>query len=182
MNRARRLLTASAVEDRNRLRLGCLAVSLVLGVPAVPLVLWRSPVGLLFLLPLVSIAVVVAYEKALLLRAAARAISGVLVTSDSSHWASRISDRWIPALPPGIVVVNHSERRAEVRNGRIAWALHRRFVGSERDFCPAVIVLRGLRHPLVFRFFAAFKEEASGRPEALTILESRLWGALRVAV
>jgi hypothetical protein len=43
-----------------------------------------------------------------------------------------------------------------------------------------VIVLRGLRRPLVFRFYVWFQAAKHGEPEGLALLERQLFDALDV--
>jgi hypothetical protein len=52
-------------------------------------------------------------------------------------------------------------------------------VGEYRSYCPAVVLFHGFRPPLVFRFFGAFKEQKQGRPDALSIMEGRLFSELQ---
>lgn len=121
-----------------------------------------------------------AYGYALLLLAklqwARQGIHGVLVYSNSPHWQSHVERQWLPRLGNLLRTLNWSERNAwrpslEVR-------LFRYFVGTQYNFNPAVIVLRGLRWPLVFRFFFAFRDAKHGNNAALQRLEKRLYSEL----
>ena len=64
--------------------------------------------------------------------------------------------------------------RAQWRNSFEA-RLFRHFIREGINFNPAVLVFRGLRPPLVYRFYYAFKESKSGRVEYLEQLESELF-------
>ena len=179
MNRAGRFRLASTVQDRPSAGVGCFAVSAALLTVAVFLAAIGSLFGLVLAIPAVLLATRVLYEKAVLLAARHRRLGGVLVTSDSELWRSRIESVWIPAAGESFVVLNRS-RRSERRRGRagLAWRVHRCFAGDYREYCPSAIVLRGLRHPAIFRFCRAFKESKQGRPEALESLEAKLLAAL----
>lgn len=100
----------------------------------------------------------------------------VLVYSRSPVWESYIASEWLPRLGDVAAVLNWSDRSSwgwsvEVR-------LFKRFCQTGVNFNPAVIVLRGLRRPLVFRFFYAFQEAKHGRREYLAQLEGQMFAAL----
>ena len=101
-----------------------------------------------------------------------RGIVGVLVTSDSPIWAEYIRENWLRQFGERFVVLNWSTRR---RWGKtLASRIFYYYCGSDRNFCPAIILLRGLRYPLVFRFFYAFRDYKHGNEMALRGLEARL--------
>jgi hypothetical protein len=56
----------------------------------------------------------------------------------------------------------------------------KRFCGQRHNFNPSVVVFRGLRAPLVFRFFYAFREVKAGRDEYLRRLEADLFEELGI--
>jgi hypothetical protein len=91
-------------------------------------------------------------------------------------WQDHIAREWLPRLDPVSVRLNWSERNQwpdtlEVR-------LFRRFCLAEHNFNPAVLVVRGLRAPLVFRFYYAFHEAKHGNPQYLKELETELFRVL----
>jgi len=103
-------------------------------------------------------------------------IAGVLVTSDSPNWNAYIEEHWLSAFGERFVVLNYSQRKTWERS--LAVRLFSRFCGYEKNFCPAVVLLRGLRYPLVFRFFYAFRDHKHGNEAALRRLEARLFEEL----
>ena len=74
------------------------------------------------------------------------------------------------------ISLNWSER--EQWASSLAVRVFRHFCAADRNFNPAVIIFRGLRRPLVFRFFYAFHEEKLARPQYLASLESQLFEVL----
>jgi len=123
------------------------------------------------------------FQGKLLLYRAARAyapcgIRGVLVTSDSPHWKTYIEQHWLPRFRDQFVVLNFSQRKRWEPS--FATRLFERFCyGPDyKNHCPAVILLRGSQHPLVFRFFYAFRDHKHGNPAALRLLERRLFEEL----
>ena len=102
----------------------------------------------------------------------ARGIRFILIHSQSPNWETHIRNRWLPRLGSAAVLINWSDRAGwkptlEVR-------LFKHFVSAERNFNPAVIVLRGLKRPLVYRFYYAFHYAKAGRTEYLQKLESEM--------
>lgn len=117
-----------------------------------------------------------------LLRWRAQGITGILVLSDSPVWRPYIDRTWRPVLSKKLVMLNWSER-ARWRNS-LEVLLWRHFVGHDafggiyRNYCPAVVVLRGLRHPLVFRLYGAFQDAKHGNDTQLRILEEGIFRAV----
>ena len=109
-------------------------------------------------------------------RMARRGQRCVLVYSRSPVWESHILSRWVPRIGERAALLNWSDR------ANWGWSLEallfNRFCRSSANFNPALIVLRGLHTPLVFRFFYAFHEAKHGRPEYLELLEDQMFGAL----
>jgi hypothetical protein len=109
-------------------------------------------------------------------RMAQRGQRCVLVYSRSPVWESHILSNWVPRIGERAALLNWSDR------ANWGWSLEallfNRFCRSSSNFNPAVIVLRGLHTPLVFRFFYAFQEAKTGRPEYLELLEGQMLGAL----
>lgn len=120
--------------------------------------------------------------RALLARAqvswAGRGIRCLIVHSDSPIWQEHIAERWIRRIGPRAVTLNWSERAT--RKGSLEFEVFRWFSGTDHNFNPAVIVFRGLRRPLVFRFFYAFHEAKVGRTQYLEQLEKQMFEALGV--
>ena len=122
------------------------------------------------------------YGWALLLAARAtlgrRGVRCLVIHSDSPAWQAHIASGWLPRLGPAAATLNWSTRATwgsslEVR-------LFRHFCEGNSNFNPAVIVFRGLRRPLVFRFFYAFQETRKGRGHYLAELERQMFQALGV--
>ena len=104
---------------------------------------------------------------------APRGVSFLVVYSESPAWEAHIRDTWLPRLGPTAVLLNWTDRARwkpslEVR-------LFNHFIKSWRNFNPAVLALRGLERPLVFRFFYAFQQAKHGRTEYLKELEGELF-------
>jgi len=107
-----------------------------------------------------------------------RGIRCILIYSDSPNWHSYITSNWLPRLGPAATTLNWSDRARWP--GSIEVRLFRYFVGDRENFNPAVLVLRGLRRPLIFRFFYAFREVKAGRSQYLAELEAQMFRALGV--
>lgn len=118
----------------------------------------------------------------LLLAAAAlhlrpRGVRGVLVHSDAPAWRAHVQEAWLPRLGARVLALDGPARAASPRP--LAARLYERFCRIEgRDVSPAVIVLRGLRHPLVFRFQAPLLAAGQGDRRGLEALERELFQAL----
>jgi hypothetical protein len=164
-------------------KVGCgvalLLVSLAFTITAVLTGWWWL---LLACLPGILVFGLVGLDKLLLLSALyvyrLRGIAGILVTSDSPHWNVYIRERWIDRFGERFVVLNWSQRREWKLS--LAEILYRRYCGQHRNFCPAIVYLRGLRYPLVFQFFYAFRDHKHGNDRALRRLEARLFEELGV--
>jgi len=103
---------------------------------------------------------------------------GLLVHSNSEAWRDHIAERWIPRIGERVALFNWSER-ATNRETLEARVFHH-FCGESGNFNPAVVVLRGLKRPLVFRFYHAFLEVRAGRPQYLAEQERGMFEALGV--
>jgi hypothetical protein len=99
----------------------------------------------------------------------------LLIYSKSPNWEAHVREQWLPRLGDVAVTLNWSERASWTPN--LAVRIFRHFCGR-RDFNPAVVVFQGLDHPLVFRFFPAFKQAKAGRPGHLERLEAELFALL----
>ncbi len=106
-----------------------------------------------------------------------RGVRCLLVFSNSPVWQTHIETMWLPRFGHVAETLNWSERA--LWRPTLAVRVFRRFCRGA-DFNPAVIVFRGLRRPMVFRFFYAFHQVKAGRPQYLQRLESDLLAALGV--
>jgi hypothetical protein len=108
-----------------------------------------------------------------------RGIRCLVVYSESPVWGDYIRTTWLPRLGPRAATLNWSERAAWPTSLEVR--LFKRFIGSSwRNFNPAVLVLRGLRRPHVFRFYYSFQQAKHGRGQYLEKLESELFDELGV--
>jgi hypothetical protein len=113
------------------------------------------------------------------LRWVPQGIRGVLVYSDSPNWQEHIETHWLPSFGTQFRVLNWSRRKEWKPSLEVRLFLH--YCGVDRNFNPSVVLLRGLRHPLVFRFFYAFQEAKHGKPAVLHSLEQRLFRELHIS-
>lgn len=141
------------------------------------------------LVPAGLIAIVLAYAigsqvyELILLMSAQRtwAPAGVrclVIHSDSPVWSDHIRTQWLPHFGPFARQLNWSQRATW--SSSLEVRLFRRFCLATFNYNPAVLVLRGLRSPLVFRFFYAFHEAKHGDGQYLERLETQMFTALEV--
>lgn len=105
-----------------------------------------------------------------------RGIRCLVVTSRSAAWEEHVRQHWLPRLAEVAVVLDRSEPGPW--KGTLAGQVFLRFCGTSVNYSPAVVVFRGLRRPLVFRFFYAFQEVKQGRPRYLEEQERRMFEAV----
>ena len=105
-----------------------------------------------------------------------RGVVGILVYSESPHWHEHVREVWLPRLGDRVVVLNWLERRHWGRG--LSVRLFDHFMGRQENFNPSVLLFRGLRSPLRFRFFYAFRDARHGNRQALERLEERLWAEI----
>jgi hypothetical protein len=111
------------------------------------------------------------------LRLRPRGVRGVLVHSESPAWRAHVQEAWLPRLGARVLALDGPARAASPRPLEVR--LYERFCRIEgRDVDPAVIVLRGLRHPLVFRFHAPLQAARQGDRRPLEALERELFQAM----
>ena len=105
-------------------------------------------------------------------------IRGILILSDSPNWKSYIEEHWLPRLDGKVVILNWSERSKW--ESSLPVRIFRRFgmAGGHLNFNPSVILLRGLRYPLVYRYFYAFRDAKHGNMTALRHLEEHMFAEL----
>ena len=184
---AKRRRRAAPDPARNPLPPGCFVVVVVyLGVCVVWILDRHGIIPVLLGAPAVVILALMLYAfvqtRVLLARVhaawAGRGIRCLIVHSDSLAWKEHIAERWIPRIGARAVTLNWSER-ARLK-GSLEFEVFAWFAGGDRNFNPAVIVFRGLRQPLVFRFYYAFQEAKIGRPHYLALQEQRMFEALGV--
>ncbi|MGI5861237.1 MAG: hypothetical protein ACOX6T_04160 [Myxococcales bacterium] len=168
---------------------GCLLLAaVVLGAP--PLIAWAAGIGWLAVVLGVPAAYVLAswlFGRLLLVSALLlwrpRGIRGVLVYSESPTWKRYIEEEWLPRIGTRMKHLNWSARASwgnalPVLLWRHYCGYYRGGSGSHHNFNPAVILLRGLRRPLVFRFHGPFQAAKHGDIEGLKALERQLFEAL----
>ena len=100
---------------------------------------------------------------------------GVLVYSDSPHWREYIETGWLPHCAGKVTVLNWSRRKQWKTSPAVLVFQH--FCGTQ-DFNPSVVLFRGPRRPLVFRFYYAFRDARHGKRGPLEGLERRLFEEL----
>ena len=110
-----------------------------------------------------------------------RGVRCLLVHSDSPVWQGHVESKWMPSLDSMAVKLNWSERTRWGRPLEVRAFRHFCY-WSRRNFNPAVIVFRGLRAPLVFRFHEAFHEARIGRRQYLDELEAAMFEAVGVSI
>ncbi|MBI5093250.1 MAG: hypothetical protein HZB26_12525 [Candidatus Hydrogenedentes bacterium] len=107
-------------------------------------------------------------------------IQGVLVYSNSPHWKEYVETNWLPSLRDRFVLLNWSEKQQWPQSLEVR--LFRRYCGGRKyfdeNYNPAIILLRETRHPLVFKFFYAFRDAKHGNLAALENLERTLFREL----
>jgi len=108
-----------------------------------------------------------------------RGVRCLLVHSNSPAWDTRVRTVWLPSFGHLAVTLNWSERASWRQT--LSVRVFNRFCRRTHNFNPAVVVFRGLRQPLVFRFFYAFHEAQAGRTRYLEGLEADLFPVLGVA-
>ena len=102
-----------------------------------------------------------------------RGVRFIVVYSASPHWQRHVLDNWLPRFGARAVSINWSER-ARWRS-TLEVRLFDHFVKAPLNFNPAVLVLRGLKRPLVYRFYYAFQHAKHGRTDYLERLERDLF-------
>jgi hypothetical protein len=103
----------------------------------------------------------------------------LVVYSKSAVWESHIRTEWLPRLGSVAVTLDWSQRASW--GNTLAVRVFKYFCGTYRNFNPAVVVFRGFRQPLVFRFYTAFKEAKGGRGDYLAEYEQQMFSAALVA-
>ena len=107
-----------------------------------------------------------------------RGVRCIIVSSDSPVWRERIATQWPPQLAEQAVKLNWSERSRW--KSTLAVRMFRHFVMGSTNYNPAVLVLRGLQQPAVYRFYYAFREAHHGRPEYLEELEASMLASMGI--
>ncbi|MCU0718476.1 MAG: hypothetical protein MUC83_02135 [Pirellula sp.] len=147
--------------------------------------LMRLPVmvaGFLLLLPLVPLLLATYFAYAIVLQIviwvcwSTRGINVLLVYSDSPNWHGYIEANIIPRLPSSTVAINWSDRRNWRRFSLPVMAA--RFFGGSREFNPMIVVFRPFHWAQTYRFWQPFKDYTHGKPEALHLLETKLFSDL----
>lgn len=107
-----------------------------------------------------------------------RGIRCLVVYSESPLWAEHVRGRWLSQLGGIAEVLNCSQGPSGTAS--LAVRVYHRFCGRRWNYNPAIVVFRGLRQPLVFRFFYAFQEAKHGRPQYVAELERDAFAALQI--
>ncbi len=159
-------------------KVGCvIPVVLVAAAGIIPIIVWHRYWTAIFVIPFVAFLINYLFEKILLFIAQIDSQKtgkvAILVTSDSLHWRDYIEENWIPRLSNNVVVLNWSERINWP--GTIYTKIFYKFVGTEENYCPSVVLLRGLKYPLIFRYYYAFRDARHGNDTARTSLEARMF-------
>jgi hypothetical protein len=109
---------------------------------------------------------------------------GILIRSDSPGWTERIASRWLPVMGDRVFVLNWSARAQWTNTVPVlVWKHfcgHYEKAGTFRDFNPALIVFRGIRHPVVFRCYPVFRAAGRGDLKPLEEMEQGMLRALGV--
>jgi hypothetical protein len=107
-----------------------------------------------------------------------RGIKGVLVYSNSPNWQEYIEEKWLPILGNQTNTLNWSNHKKWRKS--LSVLLFKYYCGTYNNYNPSVIILRGTKTPLVFRFYYAFRDAKHGNREALNKLEQRLFEELKI--
>jgi len=147
-------------------------------VPASRYVSWAFAILLLVGLAMFVVSIAEQFRLLQEVRAhwTSRGIRCLLVHSHSPVWESHISTRWLPRLSHLAQTLDWSERTRWDRSSLSARVFHR--ICGNHAFNPCVVVFRGLRRPLVFRFYEAFHQAKIGRPQYLEELETKMFESL----
>lgn len=164
-------------------RVGCLSFAALVGVLGIAVsTKYDKYWPILFTLPILVMLTNIIYGKLLLSAGItfvrSKQIHGVLVTSDSPIWKEYIEDKWIPRIGGSLETLNWSTHKTWKRT--VYTRVFYEYVGTRENYCPSVVLLRGLKEPLVFRFFYAFRDAKHGNMEALNKLEKRLFDELEL--
>jgi hypothetical protein len=100
----------------------------------------------------------------------------LFIYSDSPNWKEYVESRLIPTLREKAVILNWSERKVWKTLSLASLAF--RYFGGSREFNPMAVVLRPLHWAKTFRFYKAFQENKSGKPERLQGLQDALFAAI----
>ena len=107
-------------------------------------------------------------------------VAGILVLSDSPNWKEYIEREWVPRLGERVIALDWSARKSWSRSLPVRLFKYFLISGDNFNFNPAVILLRGLRHPYVYRYYYAFHDAKHGRPEILQQLEAHMFSEFHV--
>jgi hypothetical protein len=100
----------------------------------------------------------------------------LFVSSNSPNRSEYMTTNILPHLSHRAVTLNWSER-AQWRRWSLSVLVFRHF-GGRREHCALVLIFRPLRPVRRFRFFAAFKAQKKGNPDALETLRRGVMSAL----
>lgn len=166
---------------------GCGLIIIAIPCLLVPLALlpgfeFMFPIVIVTSIPAVALIMYWLYGRILLWMSlctlARRGIRGIIVYSSSPNWQEYIESNWLAAFGDRMLVLNWSERHRWSKT--LPVRVYRHFCGYGDNYCPAILLFRGLLHPYVYRFFFAFRDYKHGNPKALKELESHLLNQLDI--
>ena len=176
-------LTPNPEDHARPMPFGCLAFSLLLAGLSILLAVYAST-PYVAILSAFALPAVFEWTKESILRARMvaawqrRGIAGLLVYSESPHWQEYVEQEWLPRFSDRFVILNWSKRktwRDSLEKTLFGW-----YLGYEWNYNPGIVMPRGMRRPLLFRFFYAFRDAKHGNLAALERLERRLFEELNL--
>ena len=173
-----------APEEHDRpLPIGCLYVSIAWGLVFIVIAIaFRS--GKLAVPAVLAVPGIVMWTQELVQRLRMiytwhrRGILGLLVYSESPHWQAYVEQEWLPKFSDQLLVLDWSNRRSWGKS--LETALFNWYLGHDWNFNPAIVLSRGMRKPLIFRFYYTFRDAKHGNLAALERLERRLFEELNL--
>jgi hypothetical protein len=156
----------SSIHSSSKIRATILLTVVVLTAP-----LWLALVLTVLLARLFQVVALYALVWAWWIGRARRRV--LFVYSDSPNWKEHIESNILPKLPPNTVVLNWSHRRSWPKFN-LSVILFRCFAG-EREFNPIALVFERFDRVERYRFWQPFRDAKHGGPEALQMLEARLF-------
>lgn len=170
-------------ETSLQLDYGCASFLIVIsGLAAYYIIQMRLWGFLIFCAPAIGVTIYWLYGRILLLvcmyERHRRGIRGIVVTSASPNWSDYIEKNWLSRLGDQFKLLNMSEKKKWDKTLSVRVFSH--FCDYWENYCPAILLYRGLRRPLVFRFFYAFRDHKHGNEEALRNLEDNLFNLLNI--
>ncbi len=162
---------------------GCASFLIVIsGIAAYDIIQMRIWGFLVLCTPAIGVTIYWLYGRILLLVCMCEryrtGIRGIVITSASPNWSGYIEKHWLSRFGDQFKLLNMSDKKKW--NKTLSVRVFSHFCGYQENYCPAIILYRGLRRPLVFRFFYAFRDHKHGNEEALRNLEDCLFNLLNI--